>query len=103
MQAAACIYLSLCCLNRHPRKKDQAEITCAEIHQVEGAVGKILLRQLFDPDQDGKRQAADEDDPVPGLGGDRAKERQVDQQDQDPIQYKMSELVRIGDMINKTD
>ena len=92
--------MSLCGFNRPPRKENQTKITGAEIHEVKGAVGKTTLGQLFEADQEGKSQAADQGNPIPTPRGNQRKESQVDEKDQDSIQNEMTEFIRKGDSVD---
>ena len=83
-----------------PRKDNHAEVAGAQIHQAECAIRKVLLGKLFETNQEGKSQAADNGDPLPGWEQKRAEEAQVNEQDQNPIQGKMSCFVGIGNPID---
>lgn len=98
--AAARPCMVLRSFNRQPRKENQTQITGAEIHEVKGAVGKVTLGELFDANQEGKRQAADQDEPVPTRRRIPSKESQVDEKNQNPIQNEMPEFICKGDAVD---
>ena len=91
------------CFNSHPRKTEQSQITKGQVDQIECTIGKVLLGEFLETNEQGKGQAASNGEQAPALLWTRAEESQIDQQGQNPIKDKMSHLIAKGKPIDKTD
>jgi len=84
-----------------PRKENHTQVTGRQVAQAEGAVGEVLLRKFFQPDQEGEDQVTGYGNPSAALSRNGAKGGQVNQQGQNAIKGEMADFVAERDLVDK--